>query len=257
MIELTPAALSQAATLAGAGLASGYINTLAGGGSLLTVPLLIMLGLPAERANATNRVCVLGQSIRGAHDFRRAGQLDSSQLVRIVVLTGTGAALGALTAAWLPPRWFHWLILATMSLMATLMLVKKDFLRPHAHGKEIMRLQQAPRQAVALWFTGFYGGFLQAGVGLLQLWVLVEGLHYSLNGANAIKTVVTGTYTVVALAIFVYYDLVDWLPGLWLTVGTLAGARLAVRSSLTMNPDTLRRLVLSAVLLTLVAAATR
>ena len=81
------------------GMLSGFINTLAGGGSMLTLPALMMMGIPADLANGTNRLAVLAQSITGAKGFDQAGRLDRSALTGVLVPTIVGAAVGALCAS--------------------------------------------------------------------------------------------------------------------------------------------------------------
>lgn len=245
---LAPLALTMA------GLISGFINTLAGGGSLLTIPMLMLFGLPAERANATNRVCVLGQALASSVDFRRAGKLDSPDLLGILAMASAGGLVGAVAATAIAPELFRWVMLALLGAMALLLTAKPSLFTP-VDARPVRRLWAQPTAALGLFGAGFYGGFLQAGVGFLLLWAIVGGLGYDLVRGNAIKMLTTLAFTAISLAIFVADDLVDWLPGLYLTVGTVVGAKLGVKLSLRIDENILRRIVLVMVLLTLAAAA--
>ena len=113
----------EAVLLLAVGLVSGFINTLAGGGSMLTLPALMMTGMPADFANGTNRVAVLAQSITGAKGFDQAGKLDRGALVGIIVPTVLGAGLGAAMASVLPNTWLKPILLTVMAIVALSLLV--------------------------------------------------------------------------------------------------------------------------------------
>ena len=107
--------------------AGGFINTLAGGGSMLTLPVLMMVGMPADVANATNRVGVFLQSATAAKGFKKLRPtFDSGAIVPMLVPTVLGALLGALLASYLPVWLLKPTLLAAMIAMAIYMLVKPD-----------------------------------------------------------------------------------------------------------------------------------
>lgn len=112
------------------GLIAGVINTLAGGGSNLTIPALMVMGLPADIANATNRVGVLLQSVAGVRGFHRHGKLDSGDTLPVLVPNLLGGLVGALCAAALPVPWLKPLLLGTMVGMSLLILLRPGVVAP-------------------------------------------------------------------------------------------------------------------------------
>ncbi len=225
--------------LAATGLIAGVINTLAGGGSNLTIPALLILGLPADTANATNRVGVLLQCLVGARGFRKAGHLPLDDAGWILGLTMTGGLAGALLASFLPNLYLKPVMLAAMTGMTLIMLLRPEFIAPPP-GTPVRRAGQHPGTWPSLLVAGFYGGFVQAGVGFILLGALAGALRYDLLRANALKLLCTIAFTGVALGVFIFRGQVAWLPGLVLAIGTMIGAQLGVRWALRIEQRTLK-----------------
>jgi hypothetical protein len=237
------------------GLFAGFVNTLAGGGSFLTVPAMMMLGLPVEISNATNRVAVFAQSSSAAIAFHREGKLASDSARDVVPPTVVGAVLGALLASYAPREILKPVLLATMVGMALLMVFRPTAIVPE--GETPKRLRERPLSALALFATGVYGGFLQAGVGFVLLAVLGGTLRYDLVRANALKVVITLLYGLVAVIVFAARDQIAWVPGLVLAVAQSIGSVLGVRFAVRVPARVLRWVVLVAVLGACVGAAIR
>ncbi len=213
------------------GLVAGVINVLAGGGSNLTLPVLMIMGLPADVANGTNRVGVMLHSIVSVRDFDRHGMVAKHDLIAILVPTLLGGVTGALAASYLPVSWLKPALLTAMIGMATIILIRPQTIAPEADEK--------PRNVEGNWMAwsslfvaGVYGGFVQAGVGFILIAALAGTLRYDLVRTNALKMICTGAFTAVALAIFIWRDQVAWVPGLILAIGTMAGARIGVKLAL-------------------------
>ncbi len=221
------------------GLVAGIINTLAGGGSNLTLPALMLMGLPADVANATNRVGVLCQCLVGMRGFDRHGKLDKTDLKGILVPTLSGGLLGGLAAGLLPVSLLKPTLLLTMVGMALLILVRPSVVMA-GPDEQPRKVGDSPRGWLGLAVAGFYGGFVQAGVGFVLIAALAGVLRYDLVRANALKLLCTASFTVVALAIFIWQGLVDWLPALILAVATMVGARLGVGLALQISQKTLK-----------------
>jgi uncharacterized membrane protein YfcA len=236
-----------------AGLFGGFINTIAGGGSMLTLPALMMLGMPADIANATNRVGVFLQSLTSAKGFKDKDRLDSAAIGPILVPTLIGALVGSLAASYLPVWLLKPVLLGAMVLMAVLMLARPDTISP-PEGTKPKNLKETPAAVVALFIAGLYGGFVQAGVGFILIAALAGSLRYDLVRTNALKTVCTGVFSGVALVVFAVRGQVLWVPGLILATGTVIGAMISVRFAIKVSQNTLKWLLLIMVTMTCGAA---
>lgn len=230
---------SMALLLSGTGLLAGFINVLAAGGSFLTLPALMLFGIPADIANATNRVGVLLQCVEGIRGFRRLGQLPTAAIVPTLVPCISGALLGSLLASYLPTSVLEPVILATLISMAAIMVLRPEFVQPPA-GTPPLSPWRSPGGFFGLFAAGVYGGFIQAGVGFLLLAALCGGLRYDLVRGNALKIAATGVFTIVALAVFIARGQVLWIPGLLLAAGSVVGTRLAVRFAVSVPQRVLR-----------------
>ncbi|PSU34220.1 sulfite exporter TauE/SafE family protein [Photobacterium lutimaris] len=231
--------LLQICLLLGTGFLAGIINTLAGGGSNLTLPALMVMGIPAEVANATNRVGVAVQGLTALLGFRRHGKLDMSDTGPILLPTIIGGLLGAVGATYAPSSWIKPLLLGTMLTMALVILLRPSIVAPPA-GSEPKKVRNTPSSWWGLGLAGFYGGFVQAGVGFVLLAALAGTLRYDLVRANALKMLCALAFTTVALVLFIIEDLVMWGPGLMLAGGTMVGSHLAVKMAISARPETLK-----------------
>lgn len=220
---------------------------------MLALPALMLLGLPADIANGTNRLAVVTQTIAGVAGFHAEGKLELRSVPAIALPTIAGAILGATAAAlWLPREWVKPALLATMVLMATVMLVAPRALAPTDGAPQSLR--ERPVAALGLFAAGVYGGFVQAGVGFVLLAVLGGLLRYDLVRANALKLACVLAFGLASLAIFVAADQVDWAPAVVLALATVVGARLGVRFAINVRPGTLRVLIFVGVVASAAAA---
>lgn len=229
------------AMLAAGGLAAGVINTMAGGGSLLTVPLLVMLGLPGTVANGTNRVAVLVQSVVASWRFGAEGVPGLQAALPVTVPLVAGATVGALGVSMLPDEIFE-------RLFGVVMLV---LLVPALRAPSARRTAGAlsPAMAWVVFFAiGLYGGAVQAGVGIVLVLALSRAGH-DLVLSNSIKVVVVALFTVVAVAIFVYQGQVRWAPAAVLSASMAAGAVIGARVSVRGGERVVRPVLVVAVML--------
>ncbi len=221
------------------GVLSGFINTLAGGGSMLTLPAMMMLGMPADIANGTNRVGVLMQSIAGAKGFNDQDRLDRSAILPVLVPTVIGALVGSLLASFLPVWLLEPVLLGSMVTMALVMVLRPETVAP-PEGTAPYRLVDRPMAGAGLFLAGVYGGFVQAGVGFILIAALAGGLRYDLVRTNALKTVCTAIFSAVALLVFALRGQVWWIPGVVLAVGSVLGAMASVRFAINVSQNTLK-----------------
>jgi uncharacterized membrane protein YfcA len=210
-----------------AGLAAGFVNILAGNGSLISLPALIFAGLPPGVANATNRVAIVFQNVVGGTGFYRQGKLDVHGALVLSIPMVIGSAAGALLAVDVNDQVFQRVLAFAMIAMLILMLIKPERWIAGKPGTVDNRLT-LPR--ILLFFAiGVYGGFLQAGVGIFLLVALVLEIGYDVVRANAVKIVVTLASAVVSLIVFSANLKVNWRAGLVLAAGSMIGAWLATR----------------------------
>lgn len=212
------------------GLIAGVINTIAGGGSLLTLPMLIFMGLPSSIANGTNRIAILIQNFFSTAGFKSKGITTFP----FSIWLGISALLGAIFGAYLGSIYFKDevfnKILAIVMVLVVLFMIfkpKTNFttLSERTTGKHFWL------QVIAFFFIGIYGGFIQAGTGIFIILVLNTIGHISLVKTNAIKAIVVILYTLSALAIYAYNDKIDYTMGLTLAIGNATGAWFASRWS--------------------------
>jgi uncharacterized membrane protein YfcA len=203
------------------GFVAGFINTLAGSGSLLTLPLLILLGLPANVANATNRVGVVLQNVVAVATFRRRGVLPLTGSWKLLVPSVIGGIVGAELAVDLDEALLRQTIGVLMLVLLVLMVLRPErWIATQAVQREPRLLVEVP-----LFFAiGVYGGFIQVSVGLFLLASLVLGAGYNVVGANAMKNLIVLVFTAAALVVFVVNDQVDWTLGVLLGAGQAFGA---------------------------------
>ncbi|MDO5638449.1 MAG: sulfite exporter TauE/SafE family protein [Neisseria sp.] len=231
--------LTQYLLLGALGLIAGIVNMMAGGGSNLILPVLMMFGVPADIANGSNRVGVLLQSVSGLSGFRKAGRLPTRDLPAILRPTLFGGLCGALVASFAPVA-----VLKPMLLMAMLAVAAFTFFKPaallHPPGTQPLDVAASPGSRTGLWLMGLYGGFVQAGAGFVMLPVLAGMLRYDLVRANALKVCCTLGFTAVSLAVFVWRGQVWWDIGLVLAAGSIIGAKIGVKTTISLKPETLR-----------------
>ena len=141
----------------GAGVVGGFINTLAGGGSMITVPALMLLGMPSDHANATNRVGILQQSLTGIRGFHRLGRLEKGAILPMLIPTASGAALGALSSTWLHPDVLKPVLLGAMIAIALVMLVFPDVVA-RRKARRHTPCERRPTGILMLFGAGVYGG---------------------------------------------------------------------------------------------------
>lgn len=211
-----------------AGVAAGVINTVAGGGSVLTLPALIFAGIPAVAANATNRIGIIAQNVMAIHQFRRGGISEFPLTWRVTAAGFVGSILGAVLAARIPDESFEKILGVLMLLLLPLTLKKSPKATPlDGVPDHWSHLSSRRRTTVlgAFFLLGIYAGFLQAGIGIMILLVLAHVLHLDLVQSNYVKLVFVLAATAVALGVFVLQRVeIDWVAGAVLTLGQTVGA---------------------------------
>ena len=228
--------------LAAVGLVAGLINALAGGGSVLTLPTLIFLGLPAGIANGTNRVAILIQNIGAVRSFNRHGRLDWGWLKLAAPPAVVGAVIGMWVAVQTGDAELQRVLAVVMLFIAAWMVFNP--VSPSPDGSAPVPTTFGRRALFVLGFfgAGFYGGFIQAGAGFILLALATAaGLDYIRS--NALKLALALCFTPLALLGFASQGLVDWGSGFALAAGNLTGALIGVRVAVKKGSEWVRRVV--------------
>ena len=216
------------AIFAVAGIVTGVINTLAGSGSLITLPIFIFLcGLPAPIANGTNRIGAVIQSAVGLYGYQKARATTFEGATWLVVPAIVGAVVGSRIAADINEQAMNYTIGGLMIFMLIVLLVNpKRWLR--ASDVNQARLK-SPLSIVVFFLIGVYGGFIQAGVGIFLLSALVLVGKYSLSAGNGVKLLIVFAFSIPALIVFFLHQQVHIGYGLAMAVFQTIGTWIAIR----------------------------
>jgi len=213
------------------GFFAGIINTLAGGGSLFTLPALIFLGLPPNVANGTNRIMIVIQSFFGTLGYRTkvVNTFPFSLYLGIAALIG--AFIGAQIAVDIDAKLFK-------RILAIIMIIVVSIIVLNPKSNPLDRVERLTGKylifaIIGFFIIGIYGGFINAGVGFVIMIFLNQVNRMSLVRTNATKVALVTIYSLGALALFAYYGKVDWAKGLWMALGTSFGAWWTSRWSVT------------------------
>lgn len=229
------------ATVVAVSTVSGAVNVVAGGGSFLTLSLLLLIGVPAPVANATNRVGVLTQSLAGLWGFHRHGVVDWRWALGVSAPAMLGAGLGAWLALAIPPQAFSRMLATIMLVMTGWSLWRQRF--PTGSTSLAPGTTWGPLATnLGFFLIGVYGGFIQAGIGFLLL-AFTSAAGFDLVKGNAIKLLHVLLMTLVALAIFGSAGTIDWGMGLALGAGNFIGGSLGVRLAMALGHVWIQRIV--------------
>ena len=232
-----------------AGIFVGFINTLAGGGSIITLSLLIILGLPAPIANGTNRISIFLQTLSSVGSFSRQKMFDSVKILWLSIPATIGSIAGALVAVDMPEKVIERSIAVAMVIIVFFLFYKpQKWMKPNP---ELLNRKINFFQVMIFFAIGFYGGFIQVGVGYLLLIALVLGVGYDLVKANAMKNLIVFLYAIFALLVFVINGQVNYFYGLILSVGSVIGALVGSWLAVKKGATFIRWVIVLSVVLTL------
>jgi uncharacterized membrane protein YfcA len=204
----------------------------------------MFLGLPANVANGTNRIAILLQNVVGVGSFRQQKIITLKEGIWIALPAVAGSVFGALIALNFNEEVMEKTIAGLLLFMFFIIIFKPDRWIKGQEG----RYSTKPTivNMVVFFLIGIYGGFIQAGVGFFLLAGLVIGVGADLVKANALKLFIILLYTPVALAIFIFYEQVDYKLGLILAVGNMIGAFIGTRVAVSWGPRFVRIILLAA-----------
>ncbi len=227
------------------GVVAGIVNVMAGGGSALTLPVLIFLGLDGAEANGTNRLSILLQNVSASASFSREGAANTHESLKYSLFTLPGAVCGAVAAVVIDDLLFKRVVAVVIVAVAASM-----FFPLSKPGKEngtarVRKWLLYPGLVAA----GFYGGFIQVGIGLMIMALFFHTVGGNIASVNARKVFIVMIYTVPALAVFFLSGDVDLLKGLNLAAGTALGGWWAARLSVKKGAVAVRYFLVFAIVL--------
>ncbi len=217
--------LWQLALLSAIGVVAGFLNVMAGGGSLLTVPVMVFMGVPGPVANGTNRIAILAQNITAVTAFFRRGFSDFRLSLSLAACSIPGAVLGAWVGTRLEGAWFN-RVLALIMIGVLLVMF-------FGGNKKKAGAETEPSRKQLIWGhicmvgVGLYGGFIQLGIGFIIMPVLNRVMGLDLVRTNMHKVFIVMSYTVVALLVFASQVEILWVAGLALALGNSVGGWIA------------------------------
>lgn len=207
---------------------AGIINTLAGNGSAITLSLLIFMGLPADVSNATNRIGALAQTVTAVFSLKRTPRTKMlfSDSYWFFIPSILGSVLGAVIAVEIDPGLLK-MIIGGIMLLLLITLVANP--KKWNIATDVSKNRKTWLNALLIFIVAIYGGFLQMGIGIMLLSILVLVAKYSLRDANIIKLVLAVTFVMPAFFVFLYTGGMQWLPGITLAIGQSIGAVIGAR----------------------------
>lgn len=228
------------------GILVGFINTLSGSGSLISLPVLMFFGLDANMANGTNRISILMQTITGILAFKKQNLLDLRVclILSIPVILGSlpGAYLGAVIDTQLLEK-----IIGVIFILMIFLILKNPKSWDKNIDEHILRKLKFT-DFIVFFIIGFYGGFIQAGVGLFMIFALVSLMGYDLVRSNAIKLFLTMIFTPFSLIIFWQQGQINFKIGIILAIGSIIGAYIAAKVSFKSETKLIKWLVILMIL---------
>ncbi|WP_123106150.1 sulfite exporter TauE/SafE family protein [Acidithiobacillus sulfuriphilus] len=232
-----------------AGMGAGFINVLAGAGSMLTLPVLIFVGLDPITANGTNRISILLENLTAARTFYHHNLVDLKKGMKLALWTLPGAMLGAIAGVHIGNLWFQRMLVIVLALSTATMFFPKivagESTRPDGSA--------SPWLYPSMLALGFYGGFMQLGIGFLFIFALRHLLTRNLAQVNAYKTLIITLYTLPTILVFAWMGQVHWGIGFVIGIGGMIGARLATGLTVSRRGELWVKVMMAIIVLVMAA----
>lgn len=231
------------------GLIVGFINTMAGGATIISLSVLTWLGLPLTVANGTNRLAVFFQTITSVSNFQNSHLIDWKKSIRVGIPTVIGSVVGSFIAVKINEDIIRYSFVVIMIIMLGFILFKPSlWLKGNA---ALLELPVRKWNYPLFFIIGIYGGFLHVGVGYYLLATIVLGLGFDLMKGNVLKNLLVMMYVPFSLILFIIHDEVAWKYGLVHAIGNVIGAFVASKIAIKKGADVIR-IVLIVVILVLI-----
>jgi uncharacterized protein len=228
------------------GLMVGFVNVIAGGGSLISIPVLIFMGFDPNIANATSRVGIFFQNVVAVKVFKSSGFSNDRFTYLLTASAVAGSIIGTFWAVKVADDVFNMVLAAVMLLMFIVILI--DPKKLHRHAAEKLGIKNQVLSVFIFFFIGIYGGFLQAGTAILIMAVLNLVNNLNLIKVNYMKVFVVLIMNILSLAIFHYKGIIDWKYGMIMATGTSIGGYYGSVFSINKGEVWIKRIVLATIL---------
>ena len=224
---------------------AGAINSVAGGGTLITVPTLIWLGMPAINANATSTVALWPGSLSGAWAFRREMREGDSRVFALIVPSLFGGLTGAFLLHHTPPDVFERLIPALI-LFATALFMAQEPLQRRFNLTAMHNARSHWLSWTMLFqlLVGIYGGYFGAGIGIMMLAALSLMGHTDIHHMNGVKNLLAVAINGIAIAYLVFTGLILWPDAMVMAVGSIVGGVAGAGTARRVGRPVVRRIVI-------------
>ena len=230
------------------GVLTGFMNVIGGGGSVLTLPLLTFLGLSVGAANGTNRVSILLQNIVSTYQFRKGKIRIFRTALPFAIIASIGAVTGTFVVVSIDQDVLKKIIGVILIIMGLFIVFEPKVWESGSNIPKKLKWMSY----VAIFAIGFYGGFLQAGVGFFFIAALTFLGGFDIVKTNAIKVLVIAAYTVFSLAIFVSKGMVNWPIGITLSLGSMTGAYFGTKFTLLKKIKWIRYVLFAAIVVSVI-----
>jgi len=229
------------------GIIVGFMNTLAGGGTVVSLSVFMFFGLPPLVANGTNRVAVVFQNLTAVTYFHKNKYIDWRIIMRFAIPLIAGSLAGAFITGYISNKWFQYIFAAMVILFGISMLVNPN---RYLHERtDLVNRKVSSWQYLLYFFLGIYGGFVHVGIGYLLIAALVLVNGYDLLKANVLKNVFVLCYVPFSLSVYALQGNVCWSFGLVHAIGNIIGAGIAARLAIKKGAPFIRYIVLILVVL--------
>jgi uncharacterized membrane protein YfcA len=230
--------------LIAAGFGAGLVNVMAGGGSILTVPIMMFLGVPGPVANGTNRITIIAHNASAIVTYLRHGVPHAKLCVTLTLVAIPPALLGAWLSTKLNNEQFEGLLAIVM--VAVLLLMQAPQVKKDGHDRQKPKNLMLGHTLMAL--AGFWGGFIQIGRGFVVLPIMHRVIGLSLVDTNILKVFIIFAYTLLAMFVFAATSEVLWLIGAIAAIGNVAGGIVGARLTLSHGEQLIRHVLTAAII---------
>ena len=223
------------------GIIAGFLNVMAGGGSMLVLPVMVFMGVPGNIANGTNRIAMLAQNITAVGTFYKQGISNFRLSLSLGLCALPGAIIGAYLGTQIEGKNFNVLLAIIMVIVMAMMIFSSE--EPQHSTQQTITKNRLFLGHFLMLFVGFWGGFIMAGVGFIMLAVMNRVMGINLVSANAHKVFIEIVFTVFALAIFASQLQLLWLAGICLGFGNAIGAWVAANYQVKQGAGAIKKIL--------------